>query len=50
MQSGILHSGGPLTFLQLDPFQSNVDAELNIGLAIILRAAIFVGKLGNKLE
>ena len=34
----------------LIPFQSNVDAGLSIGLAIFLRATIFVGRLGNKLE
>ena len=34
----------------LIPFRSNVDARLIFGITIFLRATIFVGRLGNKLE
>ena len=50
MQSGVVLSDGTRTFRQFDPYRSDVDAGLIFGLTIFLRATIFVGKIGNKLE
>ena len=50
MQSGVVLSDGTRTFRQFDPYRSDVDAGLILGVTIFVRATMFVGKLGNKSE